>query len=319
MPPVTLVIAVKNEVINLSAHLLFWVDQDYPKLEIILVDDHSEDGSVRIIEDYAENNENIRLYTNRGSGKKAALTTGISAASGTWIITTDADCKPASDQWIYDIMIERNDADVILLYGPYHQVSGFLNKFIRYETWYIAMQYLSLANVGLPYMGVGRNLAYKKDVFINQGGFSQHEHIKSGDDDLFIAGLSPETNIDLNLKSYTYSTPATSLSNLIQQKRRHLTTATSYPIKHQLILMTLFLSQLLFYTGLVGLFLGSTYIQIAIGLFIIRSIVLLWVAFNKMTLLKESKLWYWAPVLDILLLIYYCIMGLMMSMKKKTW
>jgi len=317
-PSVSLVIALKNESTNLSAHFPHWINQDYPNFEIIFVDDHSTDDSVRIIKQ-ASANANIKIYTNHGVGKKEALTTGISVASGAWIITTDADCKPSSVSWISDIINGRQQSDVILAYGPYRSEIGFLNKFIRYETWFIAMQYFSLAKIGLPYMGVGRNLAYKREVFLKHGGFADHVHIKSGDDDLFIAGLSPETKVGVNLDSFTYSIPSTTLTGLIQQKRRHLTTAYSYKFKHQVILISMFLSQLLFYVGVVGLCFLGVNVLFATSLFLIRTIVLWWVAHRKMTLLKEWHLWYWAPVLDILLLAYYCLMGLLLPMKKKTW
>ena len=318
-PAVSLVIAFKDESPNLSAHLAHWVSQDYPNLEIILVDDHSTDDSVSIIEQGISEHTDLKIYTNQGAGKKEALSTGISAASGTWIITTDADCKPSSDSWVSEMIYERQQSDVILGYGPYKSDSGFLNKFIRYETWLIAMQYLSLAKVGLPYMGVGRNLAYKKEVFLKQGGFADHAHIKSGDDDLFIAGLTPDNKVGLNLNSFTYSIPANSLTELIQQKRRHLTTAYSYKLKHKIILIAMFVSQFMFYTTAVGLWINSSYLSLVSCLFLIRTIVLLWVAQQKMSLLKEWHLWYWAPVLDILLLAYYCLMGLLLPMKKKTW
>jgi len=318
-PAVSLVIAFKNESPNLSAHLAYWTSQDYPNLEIILVDDHSTDDSVSVIEHGFSENTNLKIYTNQGAGKKEALSTGIAAALGTWIITTDADCKPASDSWISEMINARQQSDVIIGYGPYKSGSGFLNKFIRYETWFIAMQYLSLAKVGLPYMGVGRNLAYIKEVFLKQGGFADHAHIKSGDDDLFIAGLTPDTIVGLNLNSFTYSIPANSLTELIQQKRRHLTTAYSYRLKHKIILIAMFVSQFMFYTSAVGLCINSTYVSLVSCLFLIRTIVLLWIAQQKMSMLKEWHLWYWAPVLDILLLVYYCLMGLLLPMKKKTW
>ena len=318
-PIVNLVIAIKNEAHNLSAHLPHWARQDYPNLEIIFVDDHSTDNSVHILDQSATPDSNMKVYTNKGTGKKEALSTGISAASGSWIITTDADCKPASDTWISDMINARHQSDVILGYGPYQPTFGLLNKFIRYETWYIAMQYFSLCKLGLPYMGVGRNLAYKKDVFLKQGGFANHSHIKSGDDDLFIGGLSPDTQVGINLDSFTYSIPATNLSELIQQKRRHLTTATSYTLKHQIILTSIFFSQLMLYLSAIALLIVGTYTALVLGILLIRTAILLWVAYTKMSMLKEWHLWYWAPVLDILLLSYYCLMGLLLPLKKKTW
>ena len=79
-------------------------------------------------------------------------------------------------------------------YGAYHKTSGILNKLIRFETFHTALQYLSYALAGLPYMGVGRNLSYKKDIFLRNKGFSSINHIPSGDDDLFINKVATKKN-----------------------------------------------------------------------------------------------------------------------------
>jgi hypothetical protein len=76
--------------------------------------------------------------------------------------------------------------EIVIGYGAYNKRPGLLNKIIRFETFHSALQYLSFALAGTPYMGVGRNLSYKKDVFLRNKGFSSINHIPGGDDDLFI-------------------------------------------------------------------------------------------------------------------------------------
>ena len=320
LPSVSLIIAIKNELTNLQEHLESWLTQQYEHYEVIVIDDNSTDGSCTYVQKYIDRYPKLKLISNsQTSGKKGALTSGINCATGQWVLTTDADCKPDGPNWIYDVMCASRDYDVILLYGPYLPLPGFLNKFIRYETWYIAIQYFSFAQLGLPYMGVGRNLAYKKQVFVENNGFNNHNHIRSGDDDLFIVGLGSTYSIGTHLSGFTYSKPARRLSDLVNQKRRHLTTSTSYPIKIQFLLIVIFASQLLFYGVSLGfLFLGQFTILI-ITLVLIRWMIMLWIGKDKMSLLKEKSLWYWIPVLDLIILLYYCLMGIMMPFKKKTW
>ena len=79
-----------------------------------------------------------------------------------------------------------HQTQIILGYGKYISEPGLLNKWIRTDTTYIAMQYLAMAIKGRPYMGVGRNMAYRKSLFFERKGFASHLNLASGDDDLFV-------------------------------------------------------------------------------------------------------------------------------------
>src|SRR5690606_12086614 len=106
-------------------------------------------------------------------GKKYAITLGIKAAKYDWILLTDADCRPNTNQWINAISSRFvGDKDFVLAYSAYEQRAGFLNLFIRFETLFTAIQYIAYALAGNPYMGVGRNLAYRKAVFLENKGFN---------------------------------------------------------------------------------------------------------------------------------------------------
>ena len=141
--------------------------------------------------------------------KKYALTLGIKAAKKEYLLFTDADCYPTSKDWITAMSSQFTKQKTIVLgYGGYEKIANsFLNKIIRYETLLTATQYFSWAKMGKPYMGVGRNLAYKKEEFFNVNGFIDHIQIRSGDDDLFInqAADSDNTTIAYSPESFTYS------------------------------------------------------------------------------------------------------------------
>ena len=99
------------------------------------------------------------------AGKKFPLSIGIKEAKHEIVLLTDADCVPASEHWMFKMQDAfSNGVEVALGYGAYTKMPGLLNKIIRFETFHSALQYLSYALAGSTYMGVGRNLSYKKDL-----------------------------------------------------------------------------------------------------------------------------------------------------------
>jgi hypothetical protein len=92
-------------------------------------------------------------------GKKLSITLGVKGAKFEHLILTDADCRPASRNWLKSIAENfSNEKQIVLGYGPYKKEKGFLNRLIRFDTTWIGMNYFSMALAKLPYMGVGRNL-----------------------------------------------------------------------------------------------------------------------------------------------------------------
>ena len=163
---------------------------------------------------------------------------------------------PESDKWLK--MMARNFSktkSIILGYGPYNRKPRLLNNYIRYDTFTIGIQYLSFACAGMPYMGVGRNLAYTKSLFFKNKGFASHYHISSGDDDLFINETAKSSNVVIEIEkgSKTYSYSKSSFGAWMKQKRRHLTTARNYKGKHKFFLGLEPFSRLLYYSSLIFL------------------------------------------------------------------
>lgn len=242
--PVSVILCARNEEDNLFKHLPIILEQDYDPFEVIVVNDQSVDDSRHILKAYQEKYPHLRyieLEKNRYRkfGKKVPLTVGIKGAKYEHLLLLDADCFPSSNQWIKGMMAQFSDEKSIVLgAGPYERSKGLLNKIIRFDATQLALTYLGAAKLGLPYMGVGRNLAYKKSLFFEVGGFKKHYHIQSGDDDLFVqdAARRKNTAIALAPETFVYSIPKKTWKGWFKQKQRHYTTASIYRLINKLFL-----------------------------------------------------------------------------------
>lgn len=326
--PVSVVVCAKNEAQNLLRCLPALAQQDYPLYELVLVNDSSTDDTLDIITQFSKEHPNVKIVNvkaneNFWGNKKYALTLGIKASKHDLLLFTDADCKPASKHWIRDMVSHfSKDTEVVLGYGAYMKKKGFLNKLIRYETLLTAMQYFSWAGVGMPYMGVGRNLAYRKETFFNASGFMSHINIRSGDDDLFVNETANKTNTALCLspESFTSSTVRTSFTSWIRQKRRHISTSRLYKRKHKLVLGLFYLSQLLFWALGITLLSFQVMIEITLVLIALRFLVVWITGFFSAKKLSEKDLVVLYPVWEISLICLqlYIFMRNLVS-KPKFW
>ena len=196
-----------------------------------------------------------------------------------------------------------------------------MNKIIRFETFMSALQYFSYALAGMPYMGVGRNISYKKDLFLRNKGFSSINHVLSGDDDLFINKVATKHNINVVIdpEAFTLSEPKKTFGDWVRQKNRHFTTAKYYKPVHKFLLGLFSASQFLFYP----LFIVSLVFydwKIALGIFAIRTISQAIVYYKAMHKLHEKDLFPWWWLLDMWMFVYYCIFAPALWRKpKKSW
>jgi glycosyltransferase involved in cell wall biosynthesis len=310
--PISVIICAKNEEENLEQNLPLILNQAYSNFEVVLINDSSSDNSLDIMKKFEAKHNNIKLVDVKTietfwGNKKYALTLGIKASKHNFLVFTDADCKPNSDKWLAHISSKfSNQKAIVLGYGAYAKKPfSFLNKVIRFETVITALQYLSFANLGCPYMGVGRNLAYRKELFFNNNGFNSHMFLKSGDDDLFINEIANTKNtaICFSKESFTISEPKITFSDWILQKRRHISTAKFYKIKHKLLLGLFYSSQLLFWVlGILFLIIGY-HLPLAIGLIALRFMIQL-ISFGfTAKKLDEVNLILLAPLLEIFLIL----------------
>lgn len=238
--PISVIICARNEEENLRNKLKSVLEQDHKNYEVIVVNDCSTDNTDDILGDYLMKYKHLRVTSISPDkkfthGKKLAITVGIKAASHEWLVFIDADCEPVSDQWLNRLQENfRDEKEIVLGYGGFEKRKGFLNAYIRYDTLFIAMQYLGFAIKGVPYMGVGRNLAYRKSLFFKNKGFASHYNLLSGDDDLFVNETANKinTSVEFHAESHTLSIPKLTWEEWITQKKRHFTTSGRYKGGH---------------------------------------------------------------------------------------
>jgi len=311
-PPVSIVIVARNEYYNLKKNLPLYLEQKYDDFEVVVVNHISDDETRELLEDLQRQYPKLRVVNitqdlNFFKGKKFPLSLGIKSAANDIVLLTDADCSPVGGNWIESMAKNyTSNIQVVLGYGPYHKEKGMVNMFIRYDTFMVAMQYLSYALVGMPYMGVGRNLSYTRSVFFASGGFTSHYMVSSGDDDLFIGQIAnrKNTKIEVSPDSFIYSVPKKTFSEWFKQKQRHLTTAKFYKLKFKLLLGLFSVSQFLFYTSLVVALFISHFDYLIIGLFLLRFISQIIVQKKVINLLQEKQL----LIISLLLEVFYILL-----------
>ena len=301
------------------------LEQDYPNFEIVLVNDQSSDNTKFVFKQW-ENHSKIKLVNisediKKGLGKKFALTLGIKAAKHDYLLLTDADCYPKDKHWVSSMVQHFSNKTIVLGYGAYEKNKGLLNKLIRFDTVQVAMQYFSYALIGKTYMGVGRNLAYKKSLFFDNKGFASHLHLPSGDDDLFIKEVanSHNTAINTSTSAHTLSKPKTTWKSWIRQKSRHLSTGIHYKPYHKLMLGLWTLSQALFWILFIILLFFKPFLYLILSLFFVRLIVQLLVSYPILKRLNEKDLIYTYPLLELLFIIFYFIFIVNRTIKKKRF
>lgn len=304
---ISLIIAARNESENIFKNLPFILEQDYPEFEVIIVNHQSTDDSKFILSAYQRQYPHLKIIEIEKSphlkyGKKLPLTVGIKGAKYNQLLMTDADCKPVSNQWLKSMTRHFTEKhEIVLGYGPYVSAKGWLNKVIRFDTAWIAMNYLSFAKAKMPYMGIGRNMAYTKEVFDNVEGFKSHYSISSGDDDLFIQDAAKKKNYTINIDpdSFCFSEAPSTWKEWMSQKSRHFTTANHYRVIKKMMLGIYPLSLLLMLVSFVTLLFNVNFIWLTLAIFSFVLIVKWIIIGVSMKKLKETKFIALLPLLDI--------------------
>lgn len=311
--PLSVVVCAHDELENLQILIPSILQQNYSNFEVIVVDDRSNDATLDWLLTETKLHSNLRMVhvdhtPDHINGKKYALTLGIRAAKYDWIVLTDADCKPASPNWLTGLSegISEN-TEIILGYSPYQKKNGWLNRFIRFESIITALQFLGFALLKMPYMGVGRNMAYRKSLFMNNKGFTNMLSYTGGDDDLFVNkhAKGKNTSVAIGAQALVTSVPKTTVAEFFQQKIRHMAAGKKYKLADRLLLAPFILSWLIsLILGVFLLFLSANPIFIA-GALLLRLITMtstLYVALKRLG--DGFELWS-VLVLDIIYGIYY--------------
>lgn len=315
-PDLSIVVCARNEEDNLTRLVEALVAQEYPaKKQIVLVDDCSTDDTpmvmARLREKYPE------VYTTTlpvdpkfKHGKKLALTVGIRAAQYETMLFTDADCVPATNDWLRTVArAYKPGTEMVLGYGRYKREGGLLNLLIRFETFWNAVQYMGFARALRPFMGVGRNLSYTRQLFERSSKFRNNINVLSGDDDMMVSEMGRRSNTQIlyEFAGQTESEAKRTWRTYSAQKSRHLTTANLYPWSVKFFLVSELLTRFVWWLSLaVCLVLWHVsqwpfWLWVSVGCAASR-VVLMHVALGvSAAAMKEGAKWLLALPLDLLI------------------
>lgn len=231
---ISVIVCAHNEATHLPKLLPALLEQDYPHFEVLLVLDRCSDESLALATRIKDDRLKVLTVNEPPTGthpKKHGIIEAIKGAAGKWLLLTDADCLPASRRWISSFASRMQpDVDLVLGLGAYTSNHTLVGAITQYETFQTAIHYTAAALTGKAYMGVGRNLAYRKDTFLKNDGFSPFQNTLGGDDDLLVQKLATETNTVVNFEpqSLTYSYPKRTWREYIRQKTRHFSVGKHY-------------------------------------------------------------------------------------------
>lgn len=269
LPSVSVVIASKNESENLAKYLPSILEQDYSDFEVIVVNMGSTDETDVLLKALNQKYSNLyHTYVPAGAEdvneKKLALTLGIKAAKNDVLLFTEAYCVPASGKWIQEFANEFSKGKDIVLGFCKLQIGKkvAMRKFILYDNMIHGLKYLSLALLGKPFMGIGRNLAYRKEIFFEEKGFSSVLNIEDGEDDLFINKIAGKKKVGVVIspESMTQSDVVNNFFTWRALKSKYLYTKQFYRGISSLVFGFETFSKYFFYLSVVaGIIYGVTF------------------------------------------------------------
>lgn len=315
LPPISVIICAREESENLRRNLTAVLEQDYPNFEVIVINDGNTDESedyLTLLEDkyphlYHSFVPDSSRYISR---KKLAVTLGIKASKHDWLVFTDASCLPQSNQWLR--LLARNftsRTQVVLGYSGYERGKGWLHKRACFDNLFTSMRYLGFALSGSPYMGIGRNLAYRKELFYQHKGFSAHLNLQRGHDDLFInqVATADNTRVETDVNATVHMQPVLRTKDWKEEKIGYASTARLYHGAQRWLAGFETLTRLAFYGAWIAvLVIGILHFHwlaagIAFLAFLLR-FVLQAIIINKTAKdLEEKRRYYFTlPVFDVL-------------------
>lgn len=326
-PPVSVVITASNQYRALRDNLPALFEQDYPDFEVVVVNDNSDDDTDELLKSFSDKYPQLRVVEltqslNWFRGRKFPLSLGLKSAGSEILILTDADCRPAGNQWLHNIVSAyRGKTSVVLGYATW-KTNSSINKWLRFTAFYDALMYLSMAAAGLPFKGIGKNLSYLKSLFYAHKGFSSHYTIDAGDDELFVnrAATRKNTTIVPAPGAQVYSTKPVSFISWLKLERTRLSIRRFFRFKHRIMIQVFNLSNFIFFAMFIVLLTMDIAPLAVLAVFLLRFISQMVIFGLSQKHLAEKKLLLLSPLFEVfLILIDFFIWLLLIFTKKNKW
>ena len=318
---VSIIVCVKNNIEGIKNLLPKLLKQNYSNYEVILIDDFSTDGLQEYVQSIGESNLIYHKCSRDLPGKKQALSEGIHKANNDWILSTDSDCMPSSLNWIKEMTSTiKEKTEIVLGYGPLNTDNSLSSLLSKYETGYIAMQYLSYSLLGKSYMGVGRNLLFNKSSFLNANPYQDNKDIASGDDDFLVNKIAKKDNVEICIhpNAFCYSNPPSNFGKYFNQKTRHISTASYFQNGVKQMLGIFAVTHISIYLIVLLNFIFNWFsISNGFALLIFMWSIMFLIQLPIFYKLKESKSLFSLPISDFLLAMFYLLLS-PMSFKRNN-
>lgn len=325
LPPVSVVIAAKNEEYHLKDKLVFFLEQDYPEFEVIVVNDASTDECEYVLKAFSKlypclKVVNIVENVNKFRGRKFPISLGIKSAKYDHIVLAGADCVPSGFEWLKNLARNFSEKkEVVLGFCTYTKQKGLFKFLLQYDNLTTAMNYMGLALSGHPYRGDGRNIAFKKDLFFKVGGFTKHYNLPLGEDDIFIRNVSTASNTTVSLtpESFLSSDAKHTYKEWKRQKIDRLSTYKYYKPSIKFLLSIPNITTLLFYAFVITLLLLSLPFEYIILAIVIKFALQILIYFKSCKRLGIKRVFIFAPLIELYFLLLNAELRLLSLFRKK--
>ena len=273
LPPVSVVLTAHNDAAWLRENLVYLLEQDYPKFEVVVVNYLSTDDTeyvLRFLKDYYPHlkivpfKEDVNLF----QGKKYPLSIGIKSAANDILLLADPDCTPKNLQWLRGMVqgyaqgqaSGQTATQIVLGYCGLKRTKTLLGTLQQYDSLAYGAHYLGSALLGHPYTASGRNLSYRRSFFFDRGAFIRHYDVADGSDDLFVYQNANRTNtaVCINADAVLIAEPKKSFSAWHQERLHRVGTRNRHSTCSRLRENLLPLANLVFYAAAVLLIVGGS-------------------------------------------------------------
>ena len=330
LPPVSVVMTAHNDADKLRANLLYVLEQDYPTFEVVVVDYRSSDDSKYVLQMLSQTYNHLKVVhldanPNGFQGLKYPFSMGVKSAQYDLLLLTETDCVPKDVTnfcWIREMVAGYvgKQTEMVLGYCGIQPRRSPINWLQQYDNLDYSVEYLGAAIHRRPFTGCGRNLSYRRSLFMKSGGFIYHYHIPDGADDMFVCQNATRRNTSVVLSDGAFTTvePQRSLRAWHSYRRHRAATHRYYGLGLRLNRLMRPLGVLLFYLSAALLLVGGNFPwQVLAGVVLIKLIWQIVATAQATERLDIKPVVYWlSPLFEIYFFIANTISGIIPLSKK---